>query len=1062
MSSDLNLVFGMIALQCDFITKEQLFAGMQAWIFDKSKSLGDILVEQKALDVEARQLLDPLVKKHLAQHGNDPLQSLAALSSRSSTDDLLRQLPDADLQASLAQVHAAHSEPKPVDLSTIDPPIEDVRFRILRPHAKGGLGIVYVAHDREVNRQVALKEIQSHRAADANSRARFLLEAEITGGLEHPGIVPIYGLGHYADGRPFYAMRFIQGDSLQTAVDAFHKADVPGRDATERDVSLKQLLRRFIDVCNAIDYAHSKGVLHRDLKPGNVMLGKFGETLVVDWGLAKATGTAGGDSTPSLADGPLKPASGGSGDPTMMGCAIGTPQYMPPEQAAGRLDLLGPRSDVYSLGATLYHVLTGRPPIVGDKMEQVLRDVQRGKFPRPREIKPAVDSGLEAICVKALAIEPAARYASAAALRKDVDNWIADAPISARLDPLTVKARRWVVRHRVLVATCVAALLVAIVGLGAIAFVTGRANEQLTAERDLVAKTNKKLEATLELAEARRKAAETAEGKAKAEAELSNAVREFLRNDLLQFASVTAQAEDTDLREKIDPDLKVHDLLLRAGKRIDGRFPNRPLVECDLRRTIGNALNAVGRPEDAIPHWTRALEISRAELGPDHPQTLGIMIGLANSYDLAGRADDALKLRQQTLKLQKDKLDPNHPDTLASMHNLAISYAAAGRAQEALTLRIQTLELREAKLGLDHPQTLLSMAALADSYTAAGRVSDALKLREQTLKLQRAKLGPDHPETVRAMALLAWSYQSAGQLELALPLTESAFLGIEKLRLMHPASKWIMSAGIKVLDRAGRLDRAETWGRKFTNLIKESKGPQSTEFAEQCFVLADLLVRQQKYGDAEPVIRECLAVRALKRLDGWKTPAASGLLGATLLGQKKLAEGEPILSNAYRGMKRFLILPLEGRDRLLDVTERLASCYEAGDRPDEAAKWRKIAAAERAWIVGPKLEPTHDINGKLEVVGKPNAAVGSALHLVRFKAGVIYVIDMTTSNPMWFDPYLQVRDAAGKVLADDDDSGGGVNARIVFRPAADGVYQVRTTSSYGGTEPYNLTIRKQE
>src|SRR5262249_10943107 len=145
-----------------------------------------------------------------------------------------------------------------------------LRFRILRPHAKGGLGQVSVALDQELHREVALKEIQEHHADDRDSRARFLIEAEITGGLEHPGVVPVYGLGHYGDGRPYYAMRFIRGDSLKDAIEQFHRADQPGRDPGERTLALRGLLRRFVDVCKAVAYAHSRGVLHRDLKPGNV------------------------------------------------------------------------------------------------------------------------------------------------------------------------------------------------------------------------------------------------------------------------------------------------------------------------------------------------------------------------------------------------------------------------------------------------------------------------------------------------------------------------------------------------------------------------------------------------------------------------------------------------------------------------------------------------------------------------------------------------------------------------------------------------------------------------
>jgi tRNA A-37 threonylcarbamoyl transferase component Bud32 len=224
---------------------------------------------------------------------------------------------------------------------------QGLRYRILRPHAKGGLGEVFVAEDQELHRAVALKEIQEERAHDAVSRGRFLLEAEITGGLEHPGIVPVYGLGQYSDGRPFYAMRFIKGDNLKEAIRRFHEAEQPGRDPGERGLALRQLLRRFVDVCNAVAYAHSRGVLHRDLKPGNIMVGKYGETLIVDWGLAKPIGRS--DLTRTHEESTLQPSSGSDWVETVLGTVIGTPAYMSPEQAAGRLDLLGPASDIYSL-----------------------------------------------------------------------------------------------------------------------------------------------------------------------------------------------------------------------------------------------------------------------------------------------------------------------------------------------------------------------------------------------------------------------------------------------------------------------------------------------------------------------------------------------------------------------------------------------------------------------------------------------------------------------------------------------------------------------------------------
>ena len=340
MSADRNLLYGILALQLDLISRDALIAAMNAWVLDKSKSLGNILQQQGALPPEDHAFMEGVVQKHLGRHGDDAQRSLAAVPVPAE----LQAIADPDVQASLSSASA----PVDTDLEPTGPyvprPADGARSQVLRPHAKGGLGEVFVAEDTELHRQVALKEIREQRADDPASRARFLLEAEVTGGLEHPGIVPVYGLGHYDDGRPYYAMRFIRGDSLKDAVERFHKAKAT-LPAGERALRLRQLLGRFVDVCQAIAYAHSRGVLHRDLKPGNVMLGKYGETLVVDWGLAKVLDRADAEAT----EAPLQPSLSGDLAMTQTGAALGTPAYMSPEQAAGRLDQLGPASDVYSL-----------------------------------------------------------------------------------------------------------------------------------------------------------------------------------------------------------------------------------------------------------------------------------------------------------------------------------------------------------------------------------------------------------------------------------------------------------------------------------------------------------------------------------------------------------------------------------------------------------------------------------------------------------------------------------------------------------------------------------------
>ncbi|HEX5268941.1 MAG TPA: serine/threonine-protein kinase, partial [Gemmataceae bacterium] len=490
--ADRNLLFGILALQMDFVSRDQLIAAMHAWVLDKARPLAAVLLSQGALCDDTHALLEALVRKHLELHGNDPQRSLAALTPLGSAREPLSQVADPEVGASLARVSRDYDEndpyctlPPPSSAPSVGTPTSaGQRFRILRPHARGGLGEVFVALDEELRREVALKEIQGRWADDRDSQARFLLEAEITGGLEHPGIVPVYGLGTYADGRPYYAMRFIKGDSLQDAIRRFHAPEAKRGDAGERAVALRKLLGRFLDVCNAMDYAHSRGVLHRDLKPGNIMLGPYGETLVVDWGLAKVTGVD--DAKRGSAEGTLRPPSASAVTPTQAGGAIGTPEYMSPEQAAGRLDQLGPASDAYSLGATLYCLLTGRPPFRGQDVGDVLRQVQRGEFPRPGVAEPGVPAALEAVCLKAMALRPEDRYPSPRALADDVEHFLADEPVTAYREPATVRLARWGRRHRTTVTTAAALLVAAAVALAVGLVAVNAEKEQTDAALKLV------------------------------------------------------------------------------------------------------------------------------------------------------------------------------------------------------------------------------------------------------------------------------------------------------------------------------------------------------------------------------------------------------------------------------------------------------------------------------------------------------------------------------------------------------------------------------------------------
>lgn len=526
-----NLLFGVLALQMDFIRRDQLVAATSVWLADKSKLIEDILVEQKALSADDRGLLTPLVERHIECHGGDAEKSLASLENVDpSIRQELGQFDDADVEASLTIVVAGDHT---MDTLATRPPGEQLsssgsRYRVLRPHAMGGLGQVSIARDEELNREIALKEIQERFANDLDSQSRFVLEAEVTGGLEHPGIVPVYGLGRYDDGRPYYAMRYISGDNLKEAADRFHQraeqsgtADEHGDSNSQArgefdSMQFRNLLGRFVDVCNAIDYAHSRGVLHRDIKPGNIMLGKYGETLVVDWGLAKVKGRD--DTAKVKGETTLAPRSDSGSMPTQMGRAIGTPAYMPPEQAAGQLDELGPASDVYSLGATLYYLLTGQPPIEGSNLFEMLKKVQAGDFPPPRSLRKDVPKPLEALCLQAMALRPTDRYATANELASDIERWLADEPVSCMDEAFSVRARRWMKRHRTIVTSVAATgavLAVSLIAGFALLTVekskTDAANRNLAAEKQKADEANNRLQtANEDLTAAKRSADEAA------------------------------------------------------------------------------------------------------------------------------------------------------------------------------------------------------------------------------------------------------------------------------------------------------------------------------------------------------------------------------------------------------------------------------------------------------------------------------------------------------------------------------------------------------------------------
>ncbi len=336
------------------------------------------------------------------------------------------------------------------------------RFRILKTYAQGGLGVVSQAYDIELDRIVAVKEMRVARPTDDDVQ-RFLLEARLTGQLDHPGIPPVYALGYFEDGRPFYAMRLVDGVTLRSAIKDFHAKYPAPNLSRQRSLDLRQLIGAIVRVCNTLRFAHSKGVLHRDIKPSNIMLGEYGETMLMDWGLAKSQKQI----LPySDLEAKAHQQRKRLEDPedTGTGSVMGTPHFMSPEQAIGDVESINQRSEVYSVGATLYAVLTGKPPFSGQTRDEILEKVRRGDFVPPRDVDSRVPRELNAICMKAMALERGDRYADTGELATDIEHWLADESVSCYREPRTRRWQRWVRAHQAWVAGFVALTATCFVG----------------------------------------------------------------------------------------------------------------------------------------------------------------------------------------------------------------------------------------------------------------------------------------------------------------------------------------------------------------------------------------------------------------------------------------------------------------------------------------------------------------------------------------------------------------------------------------------------------------------
>ena len=625
---------------------------------------------------------------------------------------------------------------------------------------------------------------------------------------------------------------------------------------------------------------------------------------------------------------------------------------MSPEQAAGDLDRLGLPADVYSLGATLYCLLTGRAPFADRDVVAVLAKVRRGEFPPPRAVNRAIDPALEAICLKAMALVPEGRYASPVALADDIEHWLADEPVSAWREPFSILARRWMRRNRTLVASMATALVAGVIGLSAVAVVQSRANSALEAKNlkliEANAATNKaKNETDTALAEttkARRATEEAlAQKAALAQSEESRqsaeAVLTFLKDDVLAATRPEGQegglGREVTVRKAVDRRRGEDRRQIQgpAGRR--GGRPRTPWV----RRTY-----YLGDPPLAIRQFERALELRESKLGPDHPDTLQSRNNLAAAYRDAGRIAEAITHAQgddQATGVEAGPRPPRHAHQPQQPRHRPISPPAApprpsrcsrrrsscGRRSSGPTIPTRSSAAITSPWPTWSPAARPRRSSCTKRRSCRGRRSsapttprrspaaiislwpirppaaraEAIKLHEETLKLRERKLGPDHHDTLVSRSNLTAAYLAAGRIAEAEPLLRDS------------------------------LERA-----------RKQFGPADPRTAGAMAQLGLNLIQQRQWSAAEPVLRECLAVREKIQPDDWSTFNTRSQLGGSLMGQKKYAAAEPLILAGYEGMKaREAKIPTGGKPRLTDAERRVVRLYEGWGKLDHAKVWRE-------------------------------------------------------------------------------------------------------------------------
>lgn len=810
-----------------------------------------------------------------------------------AAEDLVDAHPDIseELAARLAAAEALLDRSPPLSSAASSPSSPSIPgYRIGAEVHRGGQGVVYRAVQEGTRRDVAIKVLYGGAFAGPRDRARFEREVLILSRLSHPNIVTVHD-GGSAPGGFYFVMDYIRGKPLDQFV-------------READLKPRPIMKLMAKVCEAVDVAHLRGVIHRDLKPGNIRVDPAGEPHVLDFGLAKV------GEFDELADARTEIR-------TVAGEFVGSVSWASPEQAEGRPEKVDIRSDVYSLGVILFQILTGRFPYdVTGSLRNVLDRIARADPVEPKAIRSEIDPETSAIVLRCLAKDPERRYQSAGDLARDIRRYLAGEAIEAKRDSSWYVMRKSLRRHRAHAA--VAAAFVVVITVGFVLSATFWA--QAARARD---------EAENERREAVR------------QAKIAAAVNDFLNHDLLALA---------DPMNTPDREITVKEVLDTASERIEGRFSDEPLVEASIHTTLGHTYLNLGKLQEAEPHLKRALDLRRAELGEpnertlqsvnnlaslyheqgryedaeslfqkvirirtdtlgeDHPQTLTAVNNIALLYESQGRYDEAEALHLRTLEARRRALGDEDPKTLSSMNNLALLYMKRGRLDEARPLLVETLKIRRRLLGKENPKTLTSMNNLASLHYHQGRYAEAEKLYAETLRIGRRVLGEDHPNTLRSMNNLGGLYAEHGRPAAAVPLLVGAVQGRRRvLGPEHPDTLRSMNNLATTYESLERFEEAERLLVEGLEISRRVLGEEHPDTLMATNNLAVLYKTRSRHEEAEPLYVKVLDAR--RRLLGENHPrtlVSMSNLGSLYIQLGRYEEAEPLFASAVERVGRSL------------------------------------------------------------------------------------------------------------------------------------------------------------